>query len=179
MPSLTVLGPSELPDPGFSRDLLDLVSISGPGMQAALPDADTDFLADDPFARADETPDPRFYSHERLVDHLDGPTRAGSEVARVLKPGAPFVVSFSDRWFPPKAIRLWTGLHPFERLAFVADLLRLSGRLERIETGTLLGLPAPQGQWRPQGRPFAAPLFLVTGYRAATGKVSGGDTGAG
>ena len=29
----------------------------------------------------------------------------------MLRPGGRFIVTFSDRWFPPKAIRVWTRLH--------------------------------------------------------------------
>lgn len=42
------------------------------------------------------------------VEYLIHPIEVFSEVARVLKPGAPFVVTFSERWFPTKAIELWT-----------------------------------------------------------------------
>lgn len=235
----------------------DAFLFGGPGMQAAPPDTDTDFFAGTPFARADDSDDAHFYRRERLVDHLDAPTRAElghvyrrflrpgmavldlmaswnshlpedldlavtglgmnpaelahnprlttrvihdlnqspampfpdacfgaalcalsieyltrphdvvGEVARVLKSGAPFVITFSDRWFPTKAIRLWSELHPFERLALVADYLRLSGQFESIQTESLRGLPAPSGAWRPKERPFADPLFATWGYRVS------------
>lgn len=41
----------------------------------------------------------------------------------------------------------------------------IGGYFENIETESLLGLPAPKGEWRPRGRPWADPVFLVTGYR--------------
>ncbi len=41
------------------------------------------------------------------VDYLVRPLEVFAEVARVLRPGAPFVVTFSNRCFPTKAIRGW------------------------------------------------------------------------
>lgn len=41
------------------------------------------------------------------VDYLIRPLEVFAEVARVLRPGAPFVVTFSNRCFPTKAIRGW------------------------------------------------------------------------
>lgn len=43
------------------------------------------------------------------VDYLTRPIEVFSEVARVLRPGAPFVVTFSNRCFPTKVIRGWLG----------------------------------------------------------------------
>ena len=41
------------------------------------------------------------------VQYLVHPLRAFREVRRVLRPGAPFVVSFSNRCFPTKAVAAW------------------------------------------------------------------------
>jgi SAM-dependent methyltransferase len=41
------------------------------------------------------------------VQYLIHPLRIFREVARVLRPGAPFVVSFSNRCFPTKAVAAW------------------------------------------------------------------------
>jgi SAM-dependent methyltransferase len=41
------------------------------------------------------------------VDYLVRPLEVFAEVARVLRPGAPFVVTFSNRCFPGKAVRGW------------------------------------------------------------------------
>lgn len=43
------------------------------------------------------------------VQYLLHPVRVFREVARVLRPGAPFVVSFSNRCFPTKAVAVWLG----------------------------------------------------------------------
>jgi SAM-dependent methyltransferase len=41
------------------------------------------------------------------IQYLIRPVDVFREVARVLKPGAPFIVTFSNRCFPSKAINLW------------------------------------------------------------------------
>lgn len=43
------------------------------------------------------------------VDYLTRPRELFAEIARVLRPGAPFVVAFSDRVFFAKAVAHWTG----------------------------------------------------------------------
>ncbi|HXQ09568.1 MAG TPA: methyltransferase domain-containing protein [Caulobacteraceae bacterium] len=44
------------------------------------------------------------------VQYLQRPIELFADVARVLKPGAPLVVSFSNRCFPTKAVAIWWGL---------------------------------------------------------------------
>jgi SAM-dependent methyltransferase len=44
------------------------------------------------------------------VQYLVHPVRVFREVARVLRPGAPFVVSFSNRCFPTKAVAIWLSM---------------------------------------------------------------------
>ena len=41
------------------------------------------------------------------VDYLTRPVEVVREVARVLRPGGPFVVTFSNRCFPTKAVHGW------------------------------------------------------------------------
>ncbi|MBI0539766.1 methyltransferase domain-containing protein [Roseomonas sp. KE2513] len=44
------------------------------------------------------------------VQYLQQPVTVFQEVARVLRQGAPFVVSFSNRCFPTKAVAIWQAL---------------------------------------------------------------------
>ena len=55
------------------------------------------------------------------VQYLQRPVEVFAEVARVLRPSAPFVVSFSNRCFPTKAVRIWLALD----MAGQAELVRL------------------------------------------------------
>lgn len=44
------------------------------------------------------------------VQYLQRPVEVFAEVRRVLQPGAPFVVSFSNRCYPTKAVAVWRAL---------------------------------------------------------------------
>ena len=44
------------------------------------------------------------------VQYLQRPVEVFAEVRRILKPGAPFVVSFSNRCFPTKAVAIWRAM---------------------------------------------------------------------
>lgn len=41
------------------------------------------------------------------VQYMTHPTETFAEIARVLKPGCPFIVTFSNRMFPTKAVLVW------------------------------------------------------------------------
>ncbi|MEO6651364.1 MAG: GNAT family N-acetyltransferase [Ilumatobacteraceae bacterium] len=53
------------------------------------------------------------------IDYLTRPVEVFAEVARVLRPGGPFVLTFSNRCFPTKAIRAWLGATDDERCQIV------------------------------------------------------------
>jgi SAM-dependent methyltransferase len=54
------------------------------------------------------------------VDYLIRPLEVFAEVRRVLRPGGPFVVTFSNRCFPTKAIRGWLATDDGGHCAIVA-----------------------------------------------------------
>jgi SAM-dependent methyltransferase len=78
------------------------------------------------------------------VEYLTRPLDVFRDVARVLRPGGAFVASFSNRWFPPKAIRIWEGLHEFERPGLVSEYFLESGLFEGLHTWSIRGLPRPR-----------------------------------
>jgi SAM-dependent methyltransferase len=100
------------------------------------------------------------------VEYLVEPAAVFSELARVLKPGAPLVITFSDRWFPSKAIALWSELHPFERVALVQEYCRSAG-FERLTTETMHGHPRPQDDPHAGQLASSDPVYSVTGYAPA------------
>lgn len=61
------------------------------------------------------------------VQYLLHPVRVFREVARVLRPGAPFVVSFSNRCFPTKATAIWLGMLDDEHVALVRSYFDAAG----------------------------------------------------
>ena len=61
------------------------------------------------------------------VDYLVRPVEVLTEAARVLRPGAPVVLTFSNRCFPTKAIHGWLATDEPGRCAIVADYVRRAG----------------------------------------------------
>lgn len=98
------------------------------------------------------------------VEYLLRPREVMAEVLRVLKPGGRCVVSFSDRWFPPKAIRVWSELHPFERLGMVLALFRGAG-FAGLGSETLRGVQRPEDDKYIGQRTYSDPLFAAWGGR--------------
>jgi SAM-dependent methyltransferase len=77
------------------------------------------------------------------VEYLTKPFEVFADAARVLKPGGLFACTFSNRWFPGKAIRLWTELHEFERMGLAAEYFHESGMFDGVETFSERGWPRP------------------------------------
>lgn len=61
------------------------------------------------------------------VQHLARPGEVIREVGRVLKPGAPLVVTFSDRCLPARAIACWCLLDDAGHLCLVAQHFAAAG----------------------------------------------------
>lgn len=99
------------------------------------------------------------------VEYLIQPAAVFREVARVLRPGGLFLVTFSNRWFPPKAIRLWGALHEFERLGLVSDYFLASGRFADLHTRSLRGLPRPADDPHLAQTALSDPLYAVWAWR--------------
>jgi hypothetical protein len=70
------------------------------------------------------------------IQYLQQPVAVLHEIARVLRPGAPVVVSFSNRCFPTKAVAIWHGLDDDGHAQLVELYLRDAG-FGRIETHRL------------------------------------------
>jgi SAM-dependent methyltransferase len=100
------------------------------------------------------------------VEYLTRPHEVFSEVARILKPGGIFIHSFSNRWFPPKAIRIWAELHEFERMGLVLEYFLKSGQYRGLETYSMRGLPRPANDKYSDRLPYADPVYAVWGSKA-------------
>ena len=61
------------------------------------------------------------------VQYLQQPIEVLREVRRVLRPGAPLVISFSNRCFPTKAIAVWLRLNTTGHATLVEMYLRTAG----------------------------------------------------
>ncbi len=67
------------------------------------------------------------------VQYLVRPVDVFREVARVLRPGAPFVVTFSNRCFPTKAVAAWQALDDRGHTQLVAEYARAAGGFDAAE----------------------------------------------
>ncbi len=61
------------------------------------------------------------------VQYLQRPVEVFREVARVLRPNAPFVVSFSNRCFPTKAVAIWQACSGPDQQRLVGAYMRAAG----------------------------------------------------
>ena len=98
------------------------------------------------------------------VQYLQQPVAVLAEVARVLRPGAPLIISYSNRCFPTKAVAIWLGVGPQGHARLMLRLVSGLGRFGdefavqdwrrfRGRRGALLGGSATQdlvGAERPQ-----------------------------
>lgn len=77
------------------------------------------------------------------VDYLTSPIEVFRDVARVVRPGGPFVCTFSNRLFPTKAIRGWLGATDEQRCAIVLAYFSEAGQWAepQVRRCTPLGHP--------------------------------------
>ncbi len=61
------------------------------------------------------------------VQYLQRPVAVFAEVARVLRAGAPLVVTFSNRCFPTKAVAIWRALDGVGQQRLMAMAMRSAG----------------------------------------------------
>ena len=98
------------------------------------------------------------------VEYLSDPFKIFEEIHRILKPGGIFIVTFSNRWFPPKAINIWPQLHEFERMGLVLEFFLKSGQYTNLHTYSMRGLPRPADDKYASQMLFSDPIYAVWGY---------------
>ena len=99
------------------------------------------------------------------VEYLTNPPAVFREVGRVLKKGGCFILTFSNRWFPPKVISIWENLYEFERVGLVSEYFLLSERFKNMNTCSVRGLPRPKED-KYYGEVFTSdPVYGVWAYR--------------
>jgi len=89
------------------------------------------------------------------VQYLRRPVEVFAEVGRVLRAGKPFIVSFSNRMFPTKAVAVWQASGSSGRVAVVTRYFEESGVFEKLEV---------IDRSEPAGAP-SDPIWAVIGYR--------------
>jgi hypothetical protein len=97
------------------------------------------------------------------VEYMTNPLEVFSDVARILKPNGYFILTFSNRWFPPKAVNIWKELHDFERSGLVLEYFLQSGKYTNLETYSMRGLPRPQNDKYYMQIRTSDPVYAVCG----------------
>ncbi len=87
------------------------------------------------------------------IQYLQRPAEVFAGLAKVLRPGAPVVISFSNRCFPTKAVAIWQALDGLDQCRLVELYLNRAG-FQSAESRTLR-----------DGR-RSDPLWAVVGYAA-------------
>ncbi len=230
---------------------------NGPGMQGRWQSHKTDFFSADAFRREDETPDSRFYSEPRYVQHIDDtaidivkntynrflkddmdvldlmsswqshlpdnlnlrrlaglglneselkknvclsepvvqdlnansklpfesnsfdavvctvsveylidPLAVFQEVSRILRTDGYFILTFSNRWFPTKVIKIWKELHEFERMGMVLEYFLGAGGFKNLQTYSIRGLPRPLDDKYFPDLIYSDPVYAVWGQKS-------------
>ncbi|HEV7255360.1 MAG TPA: methyltransferase domain-containing protein [Mesorhizobium sp.] len=85
------------------------------------------------------------------IQYLQQPVAVFAEVRRVLRPGGPVVIAFSNRCFPTKAVAIWLSLSGRDHARLVSSYLSEAG-FKSIEARE----PVPPGR-------FSDPLWIVVG----------------
>ena len=153
---------SQLPDPGTAIGLgLNAAEMAGnPQLEVAVVH--------------DLNRDPRLPFRDDMFDvvvntvsmeYLVTPDRVLESVHAKLRSGGVFAVAFSNRFFPPKAVRLWKQLHPVERVGWVASLLQRAG-FEDIRTRVEWGIARSAQDAYADHIQGMDPMMAVWGYRA-------------
>lgn len=94
------------------------------------------------------------------IDYLTRPVEVLREVGRVLKVGAPLIVTFSNRCFPTKAVEIWHRLDDAGHMQLVEDYFREAGNFEDVRSLD-----------RSPRRRFSDPLYAIVG--TSTGPFAG------
>jgi len=88
------------------------------------------------------------------VDYLVKPVQVIRDIGRVVTPGGPLVVTFSNRCFPTKAVAIWHHLSGQGQQQLVESYLTTAGNWERVRSD----IPIPEGH-------AGDPLYAVLGDR--------------
>ena len=86
------------------------------------------------------------------IDYLTRPIEVLREAGRVLRIGAPLVVTFSNRCFPDKAVAIWRQLDDKGHVRLVEQYLKEAGNFMNVR-----GLDRSPRRW------FSDPLYTVIG----------------
>ena len=91
------------------------------------------------------------------AQYLTQPVETFGQVERVMRPGGVFIVTFSNRMFPTKAVRIWRESSDPGRADLISNYMQAVGNFTEIKAGFV----------NHQESPPSDPLFAVTCKKAA------------
>jgi len=95
------------------------------------------------------------------VDYMTRPFEVFAEVARILRPGGLFLVVFSNRMFPSKAVKIWKESSEEERVFLVEDFFRSVPDFGETNLAVSKGRPRPaDDKYAPLGIP-SDPIYAM------------------
>ena len=97
------------------------------------------------------------------IQYVTRPVTLFREIRRVLKPGAPLAIFFSNRLFPTKAVRIWAQLDDAGHAALVQSYFRLAEGYTNIRF--IDRSPKPQAEARGWYLAAHDPVFAVIGEK--------------
>ncbi len=101
------------------------------------------------------------------VQYLTRPIETFQQVNRILRSGGVFIVTFSNRMFPTKAVRIWRGTSDQGRVELVASYMEYAGKYQDIKGG----------QVNQEDSPPDDPLFAVVSRKEEAPNVPQDDAG--
>jgi SAM-dependent methyltransferase len=78
------------------------------------------------------------------VDYMTKPVQVFRDVGRILRPGGLFLVIFSNRMFPEKAVKVWKESSEDERVFLVEDFFKESSVFEKTSVFVSKRKPRPE-----------------------------------
>jgi len=95
------------------------------------------------------------------VDYMTNPVKVFSEVGRILKPGGLFLVSFSNRFFQEKVVKIWRQASSEQRIQLVESFFYEAAVFEDPVVFVSRGKPRPDNdKYTALGVP-SDPVFMV------------------
>ena len=89
------------------------------------------------------------------IQYITQPIEIFREIWRVLRPGGPFVVIFSNRMFPTKAVAIWRMLDDQQHIDLVASYFHYAGDFVGVEAHN----------WSPSA--YTDPVYVVLARKPA------------